>query len=253
MLVFANASNPSWAAILLAVLGSSAIGAIVGGYLTTRLRGRIEHDEAVRTRLIDAADAFVDGITSALLAHRTGYLTDAANGLRRLRGMNGELLEDVAESIKQSREYAVKTQSLVTRVELLYGSSQSEGSPYWHALNAIDCINGSLGLVEGKAVPQAAVRAAIAMVRGDWVEVQQLTESGATARRAEALQRIATDNQEFDPKDDASVAAWSSSLREASAEHLHAFVAGVQGAIRAPHPSLGGSPSVSRFGRVNRA
>jgi hypothetical protein len=49
----AAAENPTWAAVILAALGSSALGAIVGGFLTTSLRGRIERDEAWRTRLLD--------------------------------------------------------------------------------------------------------------------------------------------------------------------------------------------------------
>jgi hypothetical protein len=49
-------SGSAWLAVLLAVLGSSAVRAIAGGYLTTRMRGRIEREEAWRTPLVTAAD-----------------------------------------------------------------------------------------------------------------------------------------------------------------------------------------------------
>ena len=91
-------SNPTWAAILFAVLGSSALGAIFGGYVTTRLRGRLEREEAWRTRLIEAADNF-NGAISRTLWTLGGLLPSASIGAIPLRNEDGTLAEDAAAAL----------------------------------------------------------------------------------------------------------------------------------------------------------
>jgi hypothetical protein len=61
----------SWSVVILAVLGSSAVGAIVGGLMTTSLRGRIERDAEWRTRLLDSAAALQTALSDCLLSHGT--------------------------------------------------------------------------------------------------------------------------------------------------------------------------------------
>ena len=229
------AADAGWPAIAVAALGSSALGAIFGGYITTWLRGRIEHDEAMRTRLIEAADTFVDDMSKALLALRSSILYDAADGRRKLRDTDGELTDDVADAIKATREYSQKAHTALTRVELLY-STRVEG-PYDEGLMAVDCLNGCLGLLEGKSTSQAAVRAALLLRGGDATRALELLgRSSAAYRRAMALVEEGLPADEFSPDDDASVASWACTLRQMAADQTHAFVTEAQKVIHARHP-----------------
>jgi VIT1/CCC1 family predicted Fe2+/Mn2+ transporter len=45
----------TWTGIIIAALSSSALGAIVGGYITQRVQTHHEREEAWRNRLIDAS------------------------------------------------------------------------------------------------------------------------------------------------------------------------------------------------------
>lgn len=45
--------------LVVTVLTSGAIGGAAGGVITSRMRGRIERDEAWRTRLVEASDSFL--------------------------------------------------------------------------------------------------------------------------------------------------------------------------------------------------
>jgi hypothetical protein len=58
----------SWTGLVLAVVGSSAVGAVVGGYLTTVTRGRLEREEAWRTRVIEAAVSLNDALVAMMVA-----------------------------------------------------------------------------------------------------------------------------------------------------------------------------------------
>ena len=65
----ATVDRVTWSAVIIAALGSSAVGAIVGGLITTWLRGRIEGDAEWRTRLLDSAAALADALSDLLLSH----------------------------------------------------------------------------------------------------------------------------------------------------------------------------------------
>jgi hypothetical protein len=69
--VFAAATSPAggsqWTLLIVAALGSSALGAIFGGLITTWLRGRIEREEAWRTRLLDSASVLGTELSELML------------------------------------------------------------------------------------------------------------------------------------------------------------------------------------------
>jgi hypothetical protein len=62
------ADSSPWTGIIVAALGSSALGAIVGGYMTTRMQGLQEREEAWRTRLIEASHEVTGLLTQCLSA-----------------------------------------------------------------------------------------------------------------------------------------------------------------------------------------
>lgn len=57
-----------WSLLIVAALGSSALGAIFGGFITTWLRGRIEREEAWRTRLLDSASVLGTELSELMLS-----------------------------------------------------------------------------------------------------------------------------------------------------------------------------------------
>jgi hypothetical protein len=143
VLAQANGDSPSWSAIILAVLGSSAIGAVVGGFLTTWYRGRIERDEAWRTRRLDAADEFCTAQNAALTA-----------GMRALGGMenrpdeildeSGELVEWASQLRDKFLETREATLATTVRLELLFGPDSRPAEAAWatvlHLREAVNLI-----------------------------------------------------------------------------------------------------------------
>lgn len=119
--IFAASNSIGWTGIVLAVLGSSAVGAVVGGIITTSLRGRIERDEAWRTRLIEAADEYQAAMSGALLAYEEALLADAAAGKRPVRNEHGDLAEALADVVKAGEEQSTRVNQLLYRILLLYG------------------------------------------------------------------------------------------------------------------------------------
>ena len=75
VLAQAAGSDTNWAVLLITALGASFVGGVLGGALTTWMRGRIEREEAWRTRLIEAADEFMrlnakSGLQGGVCLHR---------------------------------------------------------------------------------------------------------------------------------------------------------------------------------------
>ena len=109
----AVAAQPSWAAVVLAALGSSALGAIVGGSLTTWLRGRIERDEAWRTRLVDSAAELGDALSALMIC--------AGQNRRVVR----QSMSPTEDQLGASREAWRRARTNLTLVELLFTRQSS--------------------------------------------------------------------------------------------------------------------------------
>jgi hypothetical protein len=156
--VIAAAAASTWTAVLIAALGSSAIGAIVGGYMTTRMRGRFEREEAWRTRLITAADDLNNTLVQALWALGS-LLPSVARGERRLRNDDGTLTEEATTSIKSLRDLQDQAEVALVRVELLYSSSSAV---YQHALEVRRLIGSSISAAECRPRAVNLIKAVLA-------------------------------------------------------------------------------------------
>lgn len=242
-------ANPSLPAL---VLGSSAVGAIVGGYITTWLRGRQERDEAMRTRLIEVADEFVSVMTDAFMAYDTRPLVGAIAETHPLRDKDGQIAGDLSDILQRTRELVSKANSVHTRVTLLYG--RNDGA-HQAGLVALDCLSGSCNLLEGRPSGQETVQLALTASReglvlnrddASWsdqarekellganVKVSNLNSS---LRRAAALQAVGLPADDFDADVDASVAIWTRALRQAAANQLNRFVDLAATRIHDDHP-----------------
>jgi hypothetical protein len=237
-LVFA-ASEPGWAGIIVAALGSSALGAIFGGWLTTWLRGRIERAEAWRTRLIQAADDFQSPMAEAFLDFKTGELNAAANGERPLHEPGGELRQEIADSIRKSREASTHAHQRLTRIQLLFGPAQGafpdDRGPYACALNALDFLNMALALVEGKSRARMPIETVLGLRDGR--TSASPTWDSLTVRRVGVLDsREGLLPDSFDPADDSSVATWALTCRDIGTEGFNAFIDACVTAIREHQP-----------------
>ena len=121
LLVASTEGGLGWSQVAVAALGSSAIGAAVGSFLTTWLRGRIEREEAWRTRLIEAADDVASALSQADLDFNAILVGDVAERRLPLHTSGGTLTKDVKDSLRASLEGLRKANRLLTRIELLYG------------------------------------------------------------------------------------------------------------------------------------
>lgn len=223
--MFADATWPGL------ILSSSAIGAIVGGYMTTWIRGRQERDEAMRTRLIEVSDEFVQAFMEALMAYRTRALRDAICGKAVLR-QDGELTEEISEILDDVAEKTRSATPVLTRVGLLYGTAGGD-TPYEAGLQCIDCLNGSCGLLRGDASAQEAIHWVLADTEAD---APMTADPSATWRRVSKLRDEGLPAAEFDPSDDASVALWARALRSAAAHSVREFIDLSTKRIQLDHP-----------------
>lgn len=228
-------ADTGWAAITIAALGSSAIGAIVGGSLTTWLRGRIELDEAWRTRLIEVADAFLTPLSKAYLAVDQNVLERVAKNQIPLHTPSAELEPLVVSMVKHSRDRAEEAHAALNRVRMVY---PSESSAYVDGLLALDALTGELALIEGKQRAQIAVQAFISAIGGDLSLIDAVKRRGdsLTSHRIQALSLVGETPKSFDPKVDASLAEWAIALHEGGALQLQGFAASVHEVVSSKHP-----------------
>jgi hypothetical protein len=129
-----DASAGGWIGIIVAALGSSAIGAVVGGLITTWLGGRIQREEAWRTRLIEAADDLGCDLAEALL--EVGRVIGEAErfglAIREAGKPTGAVIQRVAEVRTKINRGRVR----LSRVGLLFGAD----SPTYD--RAVEVVNG---------------------------------------------------------------------------------------------------------------
>jgi hypothetical protein len=105
------ADKVTWSAVIIAAFGSSAVGAIVGGLITTWLRGRIEGDAEWRTRLLDSAAALEAALSDLLVSQR-----NLARSLRHAEQPSPTDCEDAEAKWRLARRAA-------GLVQLLFGTS----------------------------------------------------------------------------------------------------------------------------------
>src|SRR6266550_7927702 len=118
-LILGAGGATSWSAVLVAVLGSSALGAVFGGYLTTRMRGRIEREEAWRTRLLEAAEDLNRVLVQGARALGE-FLPRAARGELPLRETDGSLTDETAAGVQSASDLFIQAEPSLARLELLF-------------------------------------------------------------------------------------------------------------------------------------
>lgn len=229
----------NWTAILIAALGSSALGAIVGGYLPTRMRGRLEREEAWRTRLIEAADEFYRVLVGELRA-LGGLIFSVSIGDRPLWQEDGTLDSEIADAIKAALQLSDEAEIQLSRIELLFGSPSTV---YQDGFKALHYVDRARGLLEGRKSAQTLVRAVVAErtnagsgadlleQEGQGDAVEPLLRIWAAAARRSDYKMPANVPEDFDPSDGSNVAQWARQLHLVSGEYAHRYSDAARAAI----------------------
>ena len=213
-------SNPTWAAILFAVLGSSALGAIFGGYVTTRMRGRLEREEAWRTRLIEAADN-LNGALSRVL-RTLGNLLGGALSREPLRSEDGTLTEPTAAALESVWALLNEVGVSLSHLELLFSA---DSNVYSEGIETMRLIQRTAGLLDGRPPAQHLIKAVVAERATPGAGKSLLWKVGS-AGYLDHLEILITEGSgplSFDPADDVNVAQWAKELHLLAGRRAHAF------------------------------
>jgi hypothetical protein len=152
-------SGAGWAAVLASALVASFVGGVLGGTLTTWLRGRIEREEAWRTRLIEAADEFMKTTAHSMLLggqclHYFGEPESPAYA------QDGSLTNDGREWIMKVRDANREARIAALRIALLFGNSSSTSVAADEMVTAvrltINTLEGDVEPPDGKEPVEAA-------------------------------------------------------------------------------------------------
>jgi hypothetical protein len=213
-------SNPTWAAILFAVLGSSALGAIFGGYVTTRMRGRLEREEAWRTRLIEAADNF-NGALSRVLRTLGNLVGGATAGDRPLRREGGAPTERTEAALESVWTLLNEVEVLLSHLELLFST---DSDVYQEGYQTMRLIQRTAGLLDGRPPAQHLIEAVVAERETPGAGRSLLVD--VEPRYLDHLELLITQGSgpdRFDPADDANVAQWANELHLLAGRRAHAY------------------------------
>lgn len=135
-----------WSVLLVSALGASFVGGVLGGTLTTWLRGRIEREEAWRTRLIDAADDFMEKSAQTLLlgGQSIHYFSERSD--RGFRTPDGDVTPAGLDWLAKVRTANLEARVAALRIGLLFGP----GSRATNVSNSIvQKVRMGLNLLEG--------------------------------------------------------------------------------------------------------
>jgi hypothetical protein len=213
-------SNPTWAAILFAVLGSSALGAIFGGYVTTRMRGRLEREEAWRTRLIEAADN-LNGALSRVLRTLGNLLAQATSGVSPLRSEDGTLTEPTAAALESVWAFLNELEVLLSQLELLFSADSDVYLEGWQTMRLTQ---RTAGLLDGRSPAQHLIEAVVAERATPGAGRNLLWEvEPRYLDQLEVLIAQGSGPDTFDPSDDANVAQWAHELHLLAGQRAHAY------------------------------
>jgi hypothetical protein len=145
LLAQAADSGTNWTELLITALGASLVGGVLGGTLTTWLRGRIEREEAWRTRLIEAADDFMKlsskaGLQGGACLHR---FQDPAEDMMH---DDGTVTDAGPAALQLARDANTEARIGSLRIGLLFGPS----SDARRAANLlVGSLRSSLNTLEG--------------------------------------------------------------------------------------------------------
>lgn len=213
-------SNPTWAAILFAVLGSSALGAIFGGYVTTRMRGRLEREEAWRTRLIEAADN-LNGALSRVLRTLGSLVGSASIGELPLRRDDGTPTERTAADLESVWALLNDVEVLLSHLELLFSA---DSNVYTEGYQTMRLVQRTAGLLDDRSSAQHLIEAVVAERESPGAGRRLLLDMEPRyLDQFEVLIAQGSGPEIFDPADDANVAQWARELHVLAGRKAHAY------------------------------
>jgi hypothetical protein len=212
----------NWTAIIVAALGSSALGAIVGGYLTTRMQGRHEREEAWRTRLIDAADSLDQTLTEALTTLGR-LLPRVARGEERLRAEDGALTQEAAKNLDTVRALMTQAELQLSHMELLV---TGDAKVYQLAFRTMRLIDFASALARCSSSPRLTIQALIAERDDTGAGFQLLVDADDASRFGfvQTLMEWEAFPPVFEPSSDLIVAQWARQAHQFAASSVHDYM-----------------------------
>jgi hypothetical protein len=147
-----------WADLLLSAFGASIIGGLLGGLLTTWLRGRIEEKEAWRNRGIEAADEFMklSGHTALLVGDLLRVCEDPHSGLI---GADGSPSPRCRKEIQAARDANAEARIASNRIPILFGMDSDVADAARKIIQSTGLVLSTLeGAPEGRTVPEDMTR-----------------------------------------------------------------------------------------------
>jgi hypothetical protein len=184
------------------------------------MRGRIEREEAWRTRLIESADNLYT-ILVKMLRSLGDLLPLASRGEVPLRNEAGTLTEQSAERLTSIWSCLDEAEVLLGHLELLFSS---DGAAYNEAMQAMKALQRAAGLLDGRAHAQLLIRAVVAEreTSGAGTELLREAEPRYLSDLAALVARGSCPDV-FDPSDDANVARWARELHGVAGDRAHAY------------------------------
>jgi hypothetical protein len=188
--------------------------------MTTRMRGRLEREEAWRTRLIQSADEMNVTLVTAL--GTLGNLLPAASiGDVPLRGSDGSTFTPEARAkIESVDEVLNQAQVQLARLELLFST---ESNVYTHGYDATRQLGRAYSLLKGRSRAQRLIQAVLAERERPGAGSELLSDASAIADMQTLVARGSLPDG-FDPSDDMSVASWAREWHHAAGEAAHWYM-----------------------------
>jgi hypothetical protein len=219
---FILAAESSWTGILVAALGSSALGAIVGGYMTTRMQSRSGREEAWRTRLIEAADD-LDRVLVQTVTLLGTFLGRAERGELRLRTDRGQLTKAVQTDVESAWHLLQDVEVRLGHLELLVGP---ESDVYQCGWKAADTLTGAVALLRGRATAAERIVAICRYRAGDEGAFAEISPADYGHVWPSLLYNAwdPPDGPSLDPSDDRSLGQWARRLHHIAGSQIHNYM-----------------------------
>jgi hypothetical protein len=185
------------------------------------MRGRLEREEAWRTRLIEAADN-LNGALSRVLRILGNLLASASSGRTPLRSEDGTATELTAAALESVWALLNEVGVLLSHLELLFSA---DSNVYSEGIETMRLIQRTAGLLDGRPPALHLIKAVVAERATPGAGKSLLWKVGSAGYldHLEILITGGSGPDSFDPSDDANVAQWARELHLLAGKRAHAY------------------------------
>ena len=228
-----------WTGIIVAALGSSALGAIAGGYMTTRMQGRQEREEAWRTRLIEAS-LEVTGLLLQSISALHATFAKVSGGEMSLRDASGAPSKEATAATANCWNIQRQATLANGQLDLLVNDKKSDLAQL--SYEVLYSIRFAISFLELNPFAEQFAKAVMAEREAAGAGFTQLPALGVEYVAVFGLLRnpLRPIPSRLDAEDDQNVVMWASALTLVANARLDDFTAAARDYIenyRLPTPS----------------